>query len=97
MRTPTITEPPTSTAVIDRLMMVAAVVHPLTTIPQVVKIYATHQAQSLSIATWFMYCIIGAIFLAYAVVHKIRPLIFNQVIWFIMDGLVLTGILLYGN
>jgi uncharacterized protein with PQ loop repeat len=81
---------------IDRAMIVVSIIHPLTAVPQAIKIYATHDAKSLSLATWLMFIMIGVVFLIYAVTHKIKPLILNQLIWFAVDVTITIGILLYG-
>lgn len=78
-------------------MSVAAVLHPLTAVPQVVKIYTLKQASEFSLLTWATFVAIGVIFLAYAIAHKLKPLILTQVLWFIMDGLILLGIFLYSR
>ncbi len=85
-----------SRAIIDKLMVVAAVLHPLMTLPQVIKIYSTQSAKDLSLLTWVMYFMLGLIFLLYALAHKIKPLIVTQVLWGLMDGAIFIGILLYG-
>lgn len=37
----------------------------------------------------------AVVFLAYALVHKIKPLIVTQVLWFIVDAVIVLGIFLY--
>lgn len=81
---------------IDKLMTVAAVLHPLMTLPQIVKIYSTQSAHDISLFTWAMYCVLGVIFFLYAVAHNIKPLIVTQVLWALVDGAIIIGILLYG-
>jgi uncharacterized protein with PQ loop repeat len=81
--------------VIDDAMGAAAVIHPLTATPQVVQIYSTHHAADVSLLTWLCFMALGVVFLAYAILHKIKPLIVTQVLWFIMDVLIVTGVLLY--
>lgn len=84
------------TAAIDKAMMVVAVIHPLSALPQVVEIFSTKNASGVSITTWLLFMLIGVIFMLYAIAHKIKPMIVNQFIWFVMDFLVVTGVLLYG-
>ncbi len=76
-------------------MLGAAVIHPFSSLPQIWKIYTTHDVTSLSLATWLGYSLIGIIFLSYALVHKIKPLILTQALWFGMDGAIILGILLF--
>jgi uncharacterized protein with PQ loop repeat len=80
---------------IDRLMTVAAVVHPLMGTPQVYQIYSTQDVGGISLFTWFGFMLLGLVFLLYGIVHRIRPLIVTQILWFIVDFLVVLGVLLY--
>lgn len=81
--------------IIDKLMSVAAVVHPLTALPQVYAIYSTRNVSGISLWTWTGFMTLGLIFLAYGVAHKIKPFIITQVLWFIVDFLVVIGVLTY--
>ena len=83
-------------SLIDRMMMVAAIIHPLSAIPQVYIIYSTHDATGVSLLTWVFFMTIGLVFLAYGIAHRIKPFIFNQILWFIVDALVVAGVILYG-
>ena len=76
-------------------MMIASLIHPLTAIPQVYSIYSTHNVSGVSLWTWFGFMILGLVFLLYAISHKLRPLIINQVIWFIVDFLVVIGVVIF--
>ena len=77
------------------LVNVAAVVHPLTALPQVFAIYTTQIVTGISLLTWVGFMLIGLIFLAYGCVHRLRPIIVTQVLWFVVDLLVIIGIILY--
>lgn len=83
-------------AALDRVMMVAAFIHPLTAMPQVYAIYATQDATGVSLATWLGFMVLGLVFLSYAIVHKIKPMIVTQVLWYVVDLLIVIGVLLYG-
>jgi uncharacterized protein with PQ loop repeat len=80
---------------IDDAMAAAAIVHPATAAPQVLKIYETHNAVGVAPLTWLSFMAIGTIFLAYGLLHKIKPMIVTQVLWFVMDAVILTGVVLY--
>ncbi len=81
--------------IIDRLMSVAAVVHPLTALPQVYSVYSTHDVSGISLWTWLGFMLLGLIFLSYGIVHKIKPFIVTQVLWFVIDFLIVIGVLIY--
>ncbi len=80
---------------IDRAMMVVAVIHPLTALPQALQIFVNQSAENVSLITWLSFMAIGFIFTLYALVHRLKPMLLNQIIWFIVDSLVVFGILLY--
>ena len=80
---------------IDRLMSGAAIVHPLTALPQVYEIYATQNVEGISLMTWFGFMVLGLIFLTYGVIHKIKPFIVTQILWFAIDFGIVFGVILY--
>lgn len=80
---------------VDRLMNAAAIIHPLTAIPQVYSIYSSHNVSGVSLWSWLGFMTLGLIFLAYGIVHRIRPFIVTQLLWFIVDFLVVIGIIIY--
>ena len=82
-------------SILYRLTLIAAVVQPLTTIPQVIKVYTTHNVSGLSIYTWLGYALIGLIFLAYGIKYKLLPIALTQVIWFSLQMSIVIGILMY--
>lgn len=80
---------------IDKLMNVAAVAHPLTALPQVYLIYTTRNVSGISLWTWSGFMLLGLIFLAYAITHKIRPIILTQLLWYLIDFAIVIGVILY--
>lgn len=81
---------------IDSVMMVAAVLHPLMALPQVMQIYTTREAAGVSLLSWTFWLCNGIVFLLYGIAHKLKPYILMQIIWTIIDALVIIGILMYG-
>lgn len=80
---------------INRFIYVAVVVYPLTTIPQIVEIFASQNAGSVSLLTWLSYDIITLVFLWYAIENKLKPLIIEYSLWLVAQSIVVAGILLY--
>lgn len=78
-----------------RLTLVASVVQPLTTVPQVIKVYQTHDVAGLSLTTWLGYAIVGLVFLAYGLKYKLLPIVLTQTIWFVLQVSIVAGILLF--
>jgi uncharacterized protein with PQ loop repeat len=83
------------TLLVDRLVNIAAIVHPLTALPQVYSIYSTHNVAGISLWTWLGFMLIGFVFLAYGITHHLKPIILTQVLWFFVDLMVIVGIILY--
>lgn len=83
-------------ALVDKLMMVAATAHPLTALPQVVQIYSTQDVAGVALWTWLGFMMIGSLYLYYGILHKLKPIILNQILWFIVDILVVAGVLIFG-
>ncbi|HVX58308.1 MAG TPA: hypothetical protein VG964_01060 [Candidatus Saccharimonadales bacterium] len=81
---------------IDRAMMFVSVLNPLVAIPQAVIIYTNQDATNVSLATWLSFMLVGIILTFYAVAHNIKPMIINQILWFIVDIAIIVGIVIYG-
>ena len=82
-------------AIVDKVMMVAAVLHPLSGLPQIIQIYTTQDVQGVSLLTWLGFMVVGSVYLYYGILHKLKPIILTQVLWFIVDFLVVLGVLLF--
>ena len=78
-----------------RVTLVASVVQPLMTVPQVVMIYRTHDVSGVSLFTWVGYALIGLVFFAYGIKYKLVPIYLTQIIWFVLQLSVVAGILIY--
>jgi uncharacterized protein with PQ loop repeat len=72
-----------------------AVAQPLTTIPQVIKVYTSHNVSGLSLFTWLGYALIGLVFLAYGLKYKLKPIALTQIIWFTLQMSIVIVILIY--
>lgn len=80
---------------IDKLIYVAAIIYPLTTIPQILDIYIGKSSQNVSLATWLMYDLFTFVFLWYAIEKKLKPLVIEYCMWILAQSIVVAGILLY--
>jgi uncharacterized protein with PQ loop repeat len=77
-------------------MSVAAIAHPLMAAPQIYKLYSTQEAAGLSVWMWVAWLLLGLVFTAYGIAHKLTPYIFMQILWLSVDIVMITGILMYG-
>lgn len=86
---------PENKKLIDRLIYVAAITYPLTTIPQIVDIFINKSSENVSLLTWILYDAFTLIFLWYAIEKRLKPLIIEYCLWIIAQSIVVFGILLY--
>ncbi len=80
---------------IDWLMWVAGLVGPISTLPQVYVIYTNESAVDISLLSWLLYSATTVVFLLYSIIHKLKPLIINSILWMLADVAVIAGILIY--
>ncbi len=79
------------TSEIDRLIYFAVVIGPLLTLPQVYSIWVQGQ-KGVSIISWVAYLIASVIWLIYGIKHKDKPIITVEVVWIILEVLIITGV-----
>ena len=79
----------------EQLMVLVGLVSPIATIPQLIKIFATHpqHAAGQSLITWTVYTALSALWIVYGVHHRHMSLIIGNTAGVIMYGLVTIGIL----
>lgn len=84
-----------STSILGRLVVVAAIVEPLMTLPQIYQIWSTKNAQGVSLATWAFYVLASLVWLVYGVKTGSKPLALTGALWVVMDLLVVVGVLFW--
>ncbi|MCA9326468.1 hypothetical protein KC976_02615 [Candidatus Saccharibacteria bacterium] len=82
---------------IDRATYFAAIVEPLLTLPQAYQVFSTKSAHDINILSWIGFEIMALVWIWYAIVHRERIVFIYQVLFFIIDGSVLAGAILYGG
>jgi uncharacterized protein with PQ loop repeat len=81
---------------IDRLVYFAAILEPLVTIPQVYIIFHDKSAEGVSLLSWLGFQILTAIWIWYGYVHKDKAILIYQGLFFIFQGMVIIGGIMYG-
>lgn len=81
--------------IIGYVMYVFAVVYPFTNVPQIKQIYTTHVVTGLSLFSWVSYLLFGLIPLTYAFLNRLKPLMISNVLWIIVDLVMIYGIIIY--
>jgi uncharacterized protein with PQ loop repeat len=84
-----------SSKLIDRLIYVAAITYPLTTIPQIVDMFVSKSSENVSLLTWLLYDVFTFIFLWYAMEKKLKPLVIEYCMWVVAQSIVVFLILAY--
>lgn len=79
-----------TTKTIDSMAYVVGVGGNLAVVPQIIKAWES-EAPGLAILTWLLFIGIGLIWLAYAVIHKQKPLIVAQIAGISANSLVVIG------
>lgn len=69
--------------VIDRCVIIAGILSPLCSLPQIIKIIEMKSADEISTLSWLLYLVFGLTWLTYGVVHKNLALILNNSLWVI--------------
>ena len=80
---------------LDRLTVLVGVVGPLTTLPQIIQIFSTHDATGVSGLSWSMFALFDIPFIFYGLVHKDKVIITTYLCWFVANFTVVLGAVLY--
>lgn len=83
---------PLGDKVLTRLVFVVSVVYPMSAIPQLIKIIEG-DARGVSVISWLSFCLCAALFLVYGLRHKVMPMIVSNILWVLIDGLVVVSLL----
>ena len=79
-----------ATKTVDFMAYIVGVGGNIAVIPQIVKAWES-DAPGLAVSTWILFSLIGMIWLAYAILHKQKPLIVAQLVSIICNLLVVGG------
>jgi MtN3 and saliva related transmembrane protein len=83
----------------DRFMIFAGLVSPLATIPQVVKLYATHTelAEGQSLTTWALYAILAVLWAAYGVINQQLAVLVGNTLGAVIYAVMAVGIIIHAG
>lgn len=80
---------------VEIFALVAGIVQPIITLPQIIIIYGNQSASDVSLLTWLGYLFFGVTFLVYGLVFNLKPIWVGQIIWVTMQLITVVGILIY--
>lgn len=78
---------------LDRLVTVVSVVYPLSAVPQLIRIIQG-DAHGVSTLSWLSFFVCAGLFLIYGLRHKVMPMIISNILWVVIDGLVVASLVL---
>jgi uncharacterized protein with PQ loop repeat len=83
----------------DRFMILAGLISPLATIPQVIKLYATHTelAEGQSLTTWALYTIISSLWVVYGVINQQLAVLVGNALGAFIYAVMAIGILIHAG
>jgi len=80
---------------LDNLLLVIAIIGPLSTIPQIVKIYWYQNAIGVSKLTFSFYAFFDVPWIIYGIIHKEKPIVLAYSLWFLANMIIVIGTILY--
>lgn len=80
---------------VDKIIYAISIVGPAMTIPQIYNIWIKKSLAGVSLATWLAFTIIAASWLTYGIAHRAKPIIFANILWLIVDIIIVTGLLVF--
>ena len=83
----------------DQIMILAGLISPVATIPQVIKLYATHteHASGQSLITWAVYTATSILWVTYGVMKHELPLIIGNGLGVVAYGIMAIGIVIHAG
>ncbi len=77
----------------DKLIYVAGITGPFLTIPQLYDIWALGRTSGVSLTTWGLFNVVSAVWLAYGVLHREKPIIIAYSLWIFFQTLIVIGLM----
>lgn len=81
--------------IISRVCSVFAVLMPLTTLPQIYLLFSSQNAAGLSLAMWILYSVGCIPFLLFGYIYKHKQLIILNILWLVVQIIMIIGIVMY--
>lgn len=79
----------------DHMMIFVALLSPASMIPQIVKIFMMEDAGSISLLTFALKLFIVLPWLAYGILHRSKPIICSNALWFVVSAIIVTQVIVY--
>lgn len=83
-------------ALVDKVIYFMAIAIPILTSSQVLKIWIYKNAEGVSLLAWATYAVNSLLWIYYGKLHKKAPIIFTNLICFVINIMVVLGVMIYG-
>ncbi|MFA6524843.1 MAG: SemiSWEET family transporter [Patescibacteria group bacterium] len=80
---------------LDRVMYIMGIAIPILTSSQVIKIWLNKNADGVSLIAWITYAFNSILWVIYGKLHKKKPIIFTNIVSFIINIMVVIGVIIY--
>ena len=80
---------------LDRLLIIIAVVGPLMVLPQILKIFILRDATGVSALSWSLFALVDIPWIIYGLVHKEKPIVVAYILYLATNLVVVAGALVY--
>ena len=80
---------------LDIIIYPIAVAAPLALLPQIIKLYTTHDTASLSLPTWILLGLVNCAWLLYGYIHHEHPIVISSGVFVLFHFSIVLGILLF--
>lgn len=77
----------------DKFIFIASFMAPLNGIPQVIDVLHGN-TNGVSLFSWLGFMVFSSLFFIYGLIHKINPMIITNLLYAIIDGLIVLGLIL---
>ena len=75
----------------DKLVFAVTFLYPLSALPQIFEV-AKGNTAGVSILSWTIFLLCSALFLTYGLKNKVFPMIISNVLWVIMDSIIVISL-----
>ncbi len=80
---------------LDLAILAVAVIGPMANIPQIIQLYSSRDAGSLSIITWLFFVLFNLLWMLYGIAHKEKLIMTASISAVIFQIPIIIGILIY--
>lgn len=77
----------------DKFIFAASFVAPLNGVPQAIDVFCGN-TNGVSLFSWLGFLTFSILFCIYGLIHKIKPMIIANLLYAVIDGLVVFGLIL---